>query len=308
MSIRPLLHELIAATHTPFRDDGTLATDVVPAQASFLAAQGIRTVFISGSTGECHSLTHDERIALYDAWADAGPVNGLAVIAHVGGNSIADATALARVAAERGLSATSAMAPSYFKPGTVEALVEWCAAIASAAPALPFYFYDIPLLTGVSLPMERFVVEAIARVPNFAGIKFTNPDLVSYRRCLDAADGRVDLPWGIDETLLAALATGAAGGVGSTYNFAPALYRGLIEAFDRGDLAEAQRRQSLAIAMIDAIASTGYLGTAKALMTRLGLPVGMARAPLGNPAPTQVDTLLARLRELGFDEWGARPR
>ena len=42
-----------------------------PTQASFLAAKGIKTVFITGTTGECHSLTCDEKLALYDAWAQA---------------------------------------------------------------------------------------------------------------------------------------------------------------------------------------------------------------------------------------------
>jgi dihydrodipicolinate synthase/N-acetylneuraminate lyase len=47
------------------------------------------------------------------------------------------------------------------------------------------------------------------------------------------------------------------------------------------------------------------MGTAKALMVRLGVPVGPARPPLVNPTPSQVDALLARLSELGFDRWGA---
>jgi N-acetylneuraminate lyase len=45
----------------------------------------------------------------------------------------------------------------------------------------------------------------------------------------------------------------------------------------------------------------------KALMARLGVAVGPAREPLGNPTGDQVDALLIRLRELGFDTWGARP-
>ena len=158
----------------------------------------------------------------------------------------------------------------------------------------------------MSVPIDRFLVEAPARIPNLAGVKFTNPDLVTYRRSLDAAAGRFDLPWGMDEALLGALATGARGGVGSTYNWAPRLYVELMRAFDRGDLAEARRRQSTAIAMVDAIASTGFMGTSKALMGRLGVPVGPARAPLGNPTADQVDAVMAGLAELGFDEWGAR--
>ena len=79
-------HDFVAAAHSPFDADGSLAPEVVPIQASFLAANGIRTVFITGTTGECHSLTCEERLALYDAWAAAGAAHGLAVIAHVGGN------------------------------------------------------------------------------------------------------------------------------------------------------------------------------------------------------------------------------
>ena len=300
------LHHLVAAVHTPFDADGGIAPDAVAIQAAFLAANGIRTVFITGTTGECHSLTCGERLTLYDAWADAGRAHGLAVIGHVGGNSIHEARKLARRAREREFAAISSLSPSYFKPATLTHLVDWCAAIAAEAPELPFYYYDIPSLTGVSFPVERFLVEAGERIPSLAGVQFTNLDLVSYRRCLDVAGDRFDVPWGTDEALLAALATGARGAVGSTYNFAPQLYRDLIGAFTRGDLVEARRLQSISIAMVDAIAATGYMGTAKALMSRLGVPVGPARSPLGNPTPAEIDAVIAKLDTLGFGEWGAR--
>jgi N-acetylneuraminate lyase len=302
------LHELVAATHSPFHEGGSLAAEVVSSQAAFLAANGIRTVFVTGSTGECHSLTRGERERLYDAWAVEGPANGVAVIAHVGGNSLEDARALARRARDLGLSAISTLAPSYYKPANLTMLIDWCAAIAEEAPELPFYYYDIPSMTGVSLPIDRFLVEAPSRIPNLAGVKFTNLDLVSYRRSLDAAAGRFDLPWGTDEALLGALATGARGGVGSTYNWAPKLYANLIAAFERGDLDEARHWQSVSIRMIDAISATGFMGTSKALMHRLGVNVGPARAPLDNPSPAAIDALIVKLRRLGFDDWGAKAR
>ena len=306
IAIRPL-HEFVAATHTPFHADGSLAPEVVPTQAAFLAANGIRTVFVTGSTGECHALTSAERLTLYEAWAEAGPASGLQVIAHVGGNALEDVRTWARHAQAVGLSAFGALAPSYDTPRTLADLIDWCAAVAAAAPDLPFYYYSFPAMTGVSFPMERFLVEAPARIPNLAGVKFTNPDLVSYRRSLDVAGDRFDLPWGVDEALLAGLALGARGAVGSTYNFAPRLSVLLKAAFDRGDLAEARRRQSQSIALIDALAAIGYMGAAKALMARLGVPVGPARLPHASPAPAQVDDLLVRLRAIGFDEWGPQP-
>lgn len=301
------LHTLVAAAHSPFHEDGSIAPETVAKQAAFLSANGIDTVFITGSTGESHSVSVGEKLELYEVWEPAAKSSGLQVIAHVGGNCLADARELARRAEALGFAAISALAPSYYKPGSLGGLIDCCADIAAAAPDTPFYYYDIPVLTGVHQPMERFLTEAPARVPNLAGIKFTNPDLVSYRRSLDVAGDRFDLPWGVDETLLAALATGARGGVGSTYNWAPKLYFKLIEAFNSGDLDEARRLQSVAIAMIDAIAGIGFLGAAKALMGRLGVPVGPARLPLGNPDSAQIDKLMARLDELGFQEWGAKP-
>lgn len=301
------LHELVVATHTPFHANGSLAPEVVATQAAFLAANGIRTIFMTGSTGESHSVTCAEKLELYDAWAAAGKANGVSVIAHVGGNCIDDSKTLARRAGELGFKAISALAPSYYKPANLSALIDCCAAIAAEAPGTPFYYYDIPALTGLTLPMEKFLLDAPARIPTLAGIKFTNPDLVSYRRSLDVAGNDLDLPWGVDEMLLAGLATGARGGVGSTYNWAPRLYMDLISAHKIGDLTEARRLQSVSIAMIDAIAATGFLGTAKALMKRLGVPVGPARLPLGNPTAAQIDALMIRLDELGFANWGAKP-
>jgi N-acetylneuraminate lyase len=304
MTPRPL-HEFVPATHSPFHADGTLAPEVVAVQAAFLAANGIRTVFITGTTGECQSMSVAERAALFDAWAAAAPAHGLAVIAHVGCQALDEARALARHAQGLGLAAISALAPSYYKPETLDDLIAWCAAIAAEAPDLPFYYYEIPSMTGVAFPMERFLAEAPGRIPTLAGVKFTNSDLVSYRRCLDVSDGRFDLPWGMDEALLGALATGARGGVGSTYNFAPRLYVQLQAAFERGDLATARRLQSCSIAIVETLAATGYMGTAKAVMARLGVPVGPARAPLATPSAAEVDAAMARLAEIGFAEWGA---
>ena len=300
------LHELVAATHSPFHEDGSIAEEIVASQAAFLSANGIKTVFITGSTGECHSLTRNERLRLYEAWAAASGPNGIAVIAHVGSNSVEDACALARRARDLKLSGIAAFAPSYYKPASLASLIDWCATIAGQCPDLPFYYYDIPSMTGVALPVDRFLLEAPGRIPNLAGVKFTNLDLVAYRRSLDAASGRFDLPWGTDEALLGALATGARGGVGSTYNWAPRLYMNLIAAFERGDFDEARRWQSVSVRMVDAIAATGFMGTSKALMARLGVNVGPARAPLDNPSAAQVDDLLAQLVSLGFDDWGAR--
>ena len=297
------LHGLVAATHTPFKPDGSLNLAIIEQQAAHLLKQGVTLAFIGGTTGECHSLSLDDRRALAQRWCEVARGTSLKVVVHVGSNCLADARVLAAQAQQLGAVAISALAPSYFKPTSLDALIACCADIAAAAPETPFYFYDIPALTGVSFSMPEYLEKAPARVPTLAGLKFTNPDLTSYLRCLRAGDGHWDVPWGIDESLLAALATGAQGAVGSSYNFAASLYHGLIAAFERGDLPTARAAQHRSTQLIALLARYGYMGAAKATMTMLGVNLGPARLPNTTPALEQMRKLRGELETMGFFDW-----
>lgn len=294
---------LVAATHTPFAPDGSLNLAVVEQQAGHLLRHSIRTAFVAGTTGESHSLSLEERRQLARRWFEVTHGTPLRVIVHAGANCLPDARALAAQAQELGALAIAALAPSYFKPPDLAALVDWCAAVAAAAPDTPFYFYDIPALTGVTFAMPEFLDRARGRIPTLAGLKYTNPDLMAYQFCLHASDGAFDVPWGLDECLLAALALGAAGAVGSTYNFAAPLYQRLTAAFQNGDLESARREQLRSAQLIQLLRGYGYMGAAKAVMQMLGVEVGPARLPNGNPVPEQVARLRRDLDALGFFDW-----
>jgi N-acetylneuraminate lyase len=294
---------LVAATHTPFHPDGTLRLDVVAQQASHLLSHGVRLAFIGGSTGECHSLNLQERRQLATRWAEVCRGTDLRFVVHVGTNCLVDARALAAHAESIGAAAISALAPSYFKPSSLDDLIACCAEIARAAPQTPFYFYDIPSLTGVSLPMPEFLERAPGKIPTLAGLKFTNSDLQAYQFCLRADGGRFDVPYGTDEWLLAALVLGAKGAVGSTYNFAAPLYQRLIAASARGDLETAREEQFRSAQLVRIVARRGFMGSAKALMEILGVPVGPPRLPNRPLAPTQMDELRIELELAGFFDW-----
>jgi N-acetylneuraminate lyase len=289
---------LIAATHTPFNTAGELYLAAVEKQAAHLLGQGVNTVFIAGTTGESHSLTVDERLSLAQRWTEVAKGTAMKIVVHVGSNCLVDAQTLARQAQSLGAHAISALSPSYFKPRTVEALVSCCEQIARAAPQFPFYFYDIPVLTGVSFPMIDFLEIASQRMPNLAGIKFTNPDLMAYQQCLRKNDGQFDVPWGVDEYLLAALAFGATGAVGSSYNFAAPIYLKLIAAFEKGDLASARDLQYRSVQLISLLSRYGYMAAAKAYMEMLGVPVGPPRLPHAALSAEQRASLQKELNEI----------
>jgi N-acetylneuraminate lyase len=300
--LNPKFQGLIAAAHTPFRADGELNLGVVERQAEHLLRDGVRAAFIAGTTGECHSLTVEERLALAGRWAEVIRGTELRLVVHVGSNCLADARALAAHAQSLGAHAISALAPSYFKPASVDALIGCCAEIAGAAPSVPFFFYDIPAMTGVRLSMPEFLARAPDRIPTLAGLKFTNPDLIDLQTCLRAGGGRFDVLWGVDEYLLAALALGVEGAVGSTYNFSAPIYRRLVEAFLRGDLAAARAEQFRSVQVFERLSSYGFMAAAKALMGMLGVDVGPPRLPFARLDVEAEAGLRGELERMAFFE------
>ncbi len=303
MPVKTPLIGLVAATHTPFHADGSLNLSVVEKQASQLLIDGVSYAFIGGTTGESSSLTLVERRLLCAHWMEVVKGSALKVIVHVGANCLADAAALASQSEDLGAAAISALSPSYFKPRNTKSLVESMAEIASAAPDLPFYYYEIPTMTGVSVAPSEFLAQAAGRIPNLAGIKFTSSNLMEYQLCTSHDGGAFDIPFGFDEMLLAALAFGAKGAVGSTYNFAAPIYLRIIAAFERGDLDAARREQLRTVRFIQRLASIGYMGAAKAVMTMRGVDVGPPRLPNSSLSPAEVEALRGDLEAMGFFEW-----
>jgi len=293
---------LIAAPHTPFHGDYSLNLDCVPRQAAHLAANGVSGAFVAGTTGECHSLTTDERADLFAAWGEAARAHGVKFIAHIGHNNLPDARSLAEAAQRAGADAISAMAPNFFKPADAAALVDWFGRITEPARELPFYFYDIPVMTGVTIDTAEFVQHASEKVPGFAGVKYTNPDREQLRRILEM-DGAPDMLWGCDEELLDGWEMGCRGAVGSSYNFAAPIYHLVMGAHAAGDLAEARRWQARSLEMVETIAAHGYMQSAKAVMHWVGVNCGPARPPLPQSSCEALETLRNELEAIGFFEW-----
>ncbi|MFO7906540.1 MAG: dihydrodipicolinate synthase family protein [Pirellulaceae bacterium] len=300
------LSGLVAATYTPMDDAGRLNLVEVPSLVERLIGEGVRGLYVCGSTGEGASLTGGERRLVAEAFVEAA-ARRVSVIVQVGHNSVSEAAELAAHAQGIGADVVSAVAPSYFKVGTVELLVECMESIASAAPDLPFYYYHIPALSGATLDMARFLEQAGTRICNLAGIKYTCPTVHEYQICHEFDNGRFDIVWGADEMLLSALVAGARGAIGSTYNIAAPLYQRLVAAFDAGDLEEARRLQYQSVTMIRTIYQFPFHPAMKQIMKMLGTDCGRCRLPQPRLSDAEVAELHERLDQIGFFNWG-RPR
>ena len=298
---------LVAAPFTPFHADRSLNLDVIPAYARFLRDNGVGAAFVCGTTGEGLSLTLEERLRIAERWVACAD-DRLRVIVHVGHTCLADARTLTAHAAKIGASAVSALTPCFFKPRNNAEVVNWCEAVASAAPALPFYYYNIPSMTGIDYPVVDFLAQAQDRIPSLAGVKYTHENLPDYKACVAFAQGRYDILFGRDELLLEGTDAGALGAVGSTYNYAAPLYLRLLAARTAGLATEARALQDAAIKMIAICNGIGvtHLAASKALMAMLGVDCGPVRLPLAQPDATQLATLRTRLNEIGFFDFAGR--
>jgi N-acetylneuraminate lyase len=293
---------LVAATFTPLRPDGALKLAMAKPVVEHLIRSGISGLYVCGSTGEGPLMTTEERKAAAAAYVEAA-AGRLPVVVQVGHSSVVEARQLAVHAQQIGANAISAVAPYYFKPSSVGTLADCLAEIAGGAPQLPFYYYHIPVLSGVNFDMVELLGQAPAKMPTFAGIKYTAPTIDELQALIAFEDGRFDILFGRDEMMLSGLAAGAKGAVGSTYNFAAPLYRRIIAAYQRGDVDEARRCQGLSVAMIRIILRyRGHAGL-KGTMSLHGLDCGPNRLPTVTLTPQELAEMRRELDALGFFEW-----
>ena len=294
------LSGLIPAVFTPFDKNGAVNLPQIRPYADKLVTDGADGVFVCGSTGECTSMTVAERKSVLEAWVEAA-AGRMRVIAHVGGTCQADCIELARHAAGQRVAAVGAIAPFYFKPASVEELVDFYKPIAAAIAPIPFYTYHMPSVTGVNLPMKEFLEKGSREIPNLNGIKFTSNNFMEMLECIRLEDGRFDILNGFDEMLLCGMAVGARGGVGSTYNYSLSTYRNLYDAFLAGDIERARVFQQESVDIVHVIIRHGGgVRGGKAIMNHLGIDCGDCRLPFAPYTESEMHRLGEELDRIGF--------
>lgn len=295
------LNGLIAAPCAPMHEDGSINVDVVPDYAAHLRRSGVAGVFVNGTTGESLSLAPQERIDLAEAWAKVcGP--DLKLIVHVGDNALPVSRELAAHAVKIGAVAIGAMPPSFFKPAA-SAVADWCAAVAEAAPEMPFYYYHIPSMTGVSVRMAD-LFPLVGNIPSFAGAKYTFEDLMDYQMAVEAEGGRFDVLFGRDEMLLSGLAVGATGAVGSTYNYMAPVYLKIMDAVAKHDYETARKWQGLSHRLVQVLQhAVNGVACGKAILNLCGVNVGPCRVPLPLYTKVGMNRLHESLDAIGFFDW-----
>ena len=277
------LEGLIAAAHTAFNADGSVNYDVIPKQAAMLIKQKVTGVYVSGTTGEGVHCSTEERKRVMDAWVKAAK-GKLFLIAHVGSLSLPDTQELAKYAQEVGMDATSIVPPCFFRPGSIQGLIDYINEALKYAQKLPFYYYHTSM-SGVTFDMEAF---------------FNYPDLYMYQRCIRACGGKYDITWGIDEWFAGAVALGAKSAIGSTYNYSAGLYYKIWDAVKKGDLKTSEKYMKKVCDIVDILVEFGGVAAGKAMCAVHGVDLGTVRVPLKALTDAQKADIVKRLKKIGY--------
>ena len=285
---------IFAALLTPFNDNESISYDGIGPLVDFVLGQGLDGLYAGGSTGECVLQSQEERASFL---AELGNVarDRCTLIAHVGATSTTEATALAKVAKRSGFHAVSAVPPFYYKHN-FDDIRDYYYSIADAAE-LPLIIYNIPALSGTDLSTEKLL--ELCSDDRISGVKYTAQDLFQFGELRKAAPDK-SFYFGTDEMFIGAAATGADGGIGSTYNLIGGGYVDIQKAIAAGYIDEARILQRKENDLIAILLQSGVLPGLKYALNRIGIPVGPCRRPFSAPSPQSLARLDFWLDSNGF--------
>jgi 4-hydroxy-tetrahydrodipicolinate synthase len=278
---------------TPFGPDGALDPDGAARLASYLVdEQHNDALVINGTTGESPTTTDAEKETLLRAVVEAVG-DRAAVVAGVGTNDTRHTIELAQRAEKAGAHGLLVVTPYYNRPPQA-GLIRHFTAVADGA-GLPILLYDIPQRTGTPIATETLC--RLADHQRIVGVKDAKGNLAETAW----VTRRTDLAYysGEDAITLPLLSVGGVGLVGTSTHLTGPGSKQLIEAYERGDVADALRLHRQLLPLYTGIFRTQGTILVKAAMNALGLPAGPVRSPLVDATETEFAQLRADCADAG---------
>jgi N-acetylneuraminate lyase len=292
---------LVAATFSPFNQNGSLNLEVIPKLVEELINDGIKGFYLLGSTGEGLSLTTQQRMAVTEAYISS--VNKrVQVIVNVSHTSYEVSHELTKHAIENGANAISATLPTYYGISNLEQLIAAVRKIADCQNQVPFIYYHIPGKTGLNFKMHSFLEQIGDTIPQLGGIKYTAPDIDDFIICKHRYGHKYEMFFGVDELFLPALAIGADSFIGSTYNFMGRFYEDLMVKYAAKKKKEFQEAYYQIVQIIDTFLKYDGLAAQKGIMKMIGHDFGGTRSPVVSLTNEEYNNLRENLKKINYFE------
>lgn len=286
------LKGIFSALLVSFNQDGTIneqgLRQIVRHNIDKMKVDGL---YVGGSTGENFMLSTAEKKEIFRI-AKEEAKDQIALIAQVGSVNLHEAVELGKYATELGYDCLSAVTPFYYKFSFAEIKHYYDTIIAETGNNM--IVYSIPFLTGVNIGVEQF--GELYKNPKILGVKFTAGDFYLLERLKTAYPNH--LLWaGFDEMMIPAVALGADGAIGSSFNVNGLRARQIFELTQAGKLAEAREIQSVTNDLIEGVLANGLYLTLKEILKLQGVDAGYCREPMTSTATKQQLAVAKQLKE-----------
>jgi N-acetylneuraminate lyase len=301
------LSGIMPAIPTPCDSEDRFEETAFARLAAALYRGGVHGLYVCGATGDAYSLRLEDRKRATEVAVQSSRATKGTVIVHAGTTNSRDSMELASHAAHAGAQAVACMPPANRSFAEVLAFYRDVA----GAAQIPLLVYHIPHLTGHAFSRDELC--RLLDLPGVAGIKFSASNLFLLRRLLLARPG-IALFNGDDELLAAALAYGATGGIGLTYNIFPGFFVALYAAVRAGELARAFAMQAAFTEFLDRVIDFGVFPVLDLLMRERGFGPFIRRRPrtvldqeAGARFHREVDPLMAAVEASALGKGGGSP-
>jgi 4-hydroxy-tetrahydrodipicolinate synthase len=285
---------LLTAMVTPFTVAGELDLHAARELATYLVdEQRNDGLVINGTTGEAPTTSDGEKAELLAAVVDAVG-DRASIVAGVGTFDTVHSIHLAEQAAKAGADGLLVVTPYYSRPPQA-GMLQHFRAVADAS-ALPVMVYDIPIRTGVQLQTETLI--ELAGHEQIVAVKDARGELAASAQVL--AETELAYYAGDDAMLLPLLAVGGSGVIGTSTHFSGAATKQVLEAYERGDTAEALRLYQRLLPIYTGIFRTQGVILVKAGLALLGRPVGPVRLPMVEATEHELSHLRQDLADAGL--------
>ncbi len=265
---------IYVALVSPYDGEGKLNPSAQVKLMERNLAEGASGFFLGGSSSECWLLSHEERVEIFKVAAPF--LDRTNLIAHVGANSTWEAIQFAKEAKELGYEKIAATPPQYYGYSSKE-IAGYYRDIYEAT-GLPVMVYNFPGNTHKEFNLEDPVYQELFRSPVIWGVKHTNQVVYQLEQFM-RLNPNLKLFNGYDETMIATMAYGCTGSIGSTFNCLLPHFEKIYHAFDEGRIEEARELQHKANAIMQAFCKVGLFPAVKYVCTTLGDEVGTPRKP-----------------------------
>ncbi|GGH15482.1 dihydrodipicolinate synthase family protein [Paenibacillus segetis] len=275
MISNPFLSYSIAMV-TPFKEDGSLDKRGIQELMSYYVSKQIPALLISGSTGEQHSMTVQERIELYHE-ANRLAQGKLLLYGGVASTVTKDAVRLALEAEYANLSAIMLGFPPYIRPSQDE-VYHYVKAVCDATN-LPIMLYNNPARNGFNLEVET-LLRLVHDFPQIVALKEAgDPDHVMTTKT--QLGKHFKILSGSDVSIVDYYEKGYEGITSVMGNILPDEMRLVVKLLDDHNIEQATIELGKMNEQMNLIFQIGAIKTIKFILSDQGINAGYCREPLG---------------------------